>query len=272
MPCHYTIVQYVPDPITDERINIGIMVTDGEHVRAQFLHNWRRVAQFAPGNIRFLKDAAKELTHSVAPQMILAGTEVGPRTTHEILHGYIRDWCNSIQFTPLRFSMLDAEAVLNHNYERFLQQPATSRRNGITRSDVLRSTVSSVEAAIRDDLRINARNLIQCRTPLPGRLRSHSYDLIVQDAQVYFAMQTLSFDRKESDQLENDIDLIAWSISDVKAQTPSLPICVVTNVPDKRTNTYDSAVKLFQDINADVVPMGSVKSWASQHKHLLKVA
>ncbi len=46
MASFYTVVQYVPDPVTDERVNIGVIVAAEDTVQSRFLSNWRRVKQF----------------------------------------------------------------------------------------------------------------------------------------------------------------------------------------------------------------------------------
>ena len=42
-----SIIQYVPDAVTNERINIGVLVLHEGRVKSLFLHNWNRVKQFA---------------------------------------------------------------------------------------------------------------------------------------------------------------------------------------------------------------------------------
>jgi hypothetical protein len=54
MVCYYTIVQYYPDPIADERINIGVMVFGDDQVRSRFPSGcaiWRG-GYFVPTRLR----------------------------------------------------------------------------------------------------------------------------------------------------------------------------------------------------------------------------
>ena len=66
MVSRYSIIQYVPNPIADERMNIGVLAFDNENVRVQFLRNWSRVHDFGGENIRFLRDFAKKCDLSVS--------------------------------------------------------------------------------------------------------------------------------------------------------------------------------------------------------------
>src|SRR5579885_3191655 len=40
MASFYTVVQYVPDPVADERINAGVIVFSRDRVAARFVKNW----------------------------------------------------------------------------------------------------------------------------------------------------------------------------------------------------------------------------------------
>lgn len=55
MASRYSIVQYVPNPITDEWINIGVVAFDDNDVRVQFVNNWGRVQAFGREDINFLR-------------------------------------------------------------------------------------------------------------------------------------------------------------------------------------------------------------------------
>ena len=57
------IVQYVPDAVTNERINIGVIVLDENRASAAFLSNWGRVKQFAGRDIQFLQDLQHDSRH-----------------------------------------------------------------------------------------------------------------------------------------------------------------------------------------------------------------
>jgi Protein of unknown function (DUF3037) len=46
MVSRYSVIRYVPNPSADERINIGVLVSDEQEVRVRFLQNWERVRCF----------------------------------------------------------------------------------------------------------------------------------------------------------------------------------------------------------------------------------
>src|SRR6266571_3423111 len=54
MPTTYTVVQYVPDPIADERLNVGVIAVSGGRARSRFLTNWLRAERFGNARVRVL--------------------------------------------------------------------------------------------------------------------------------------------------------------------------------------------------------------------------
>ena len=61
MPSRYCIIRYVPNPLTEERVNVGVIAYDDTQVRVRFLERWNRVKHFAGRDITFLRDLARVL-------------------------------------------------------------------------------------------------------------------------------------------------------------------------------------------------------------------
>ena len=122
MSSHYTIVQYVPDPTAEERVNFGVIVWDKERIRSQFLVDWRRVRAFGREDIGFLRDFAKSATEMTSDQPNLP--ELGQEFDHKHLKKLIGDWSYSIQFTEPRGSIKSAANLLEDVADAFLREPA----------------------------------------------------------------------------------------------------------------------------------------------------
>src|ERR1051326_27145 len=60
MASKYCVVRYVPNPLTDERINVGVIAFDERKVLTRFLDRWNRVRHFADQDIEFLRHFAAE--------------------------------------------------------------------------------------------------------------------------------------------------------------------------------------------------------------------
>ena len=107
MVSYYTVVQYYPDPITDERINIGVMVFGDGQLRSHFLQDWRRVEQFGGEDISFLYDFARR-------------AEAWDETT---LKDCMTRWTRSIQFREPLPSLREPEKLLDEKARLFLREP-----------------------------------------------------------------------------------------------------------------------------------------------------
>ncbi|MEM9544071.1 MAG: DUF3037 domain-containing protein [Cyanobacteria bacterium P01_E01_bin.42] len=74
MASRYSIIQYVPDPIAEERINIGVLVFDRQNVKVHFLSNWKRVRYFGrQEDIRTLKSFAERMQKSAEQGLLFPG-------------------------------------------------------------------------------------------------------------------------------------------------------------------------------------------------------
>ena len=56
MTSFYSVVQFVPDPIIDERLNIGVVVFGNGIVRTRFIDNWKQVTAILPAYADFIRD------------------------------------------------------------------------------------------------------------------------------------------------------------------------------------------------------------------------
>src|SRR5689334_1355465 len=107
MPSYYSVLQFVPDAIADERVNIGVLVAeDGQPVMMQFLKKWDRVSKFGGVDVTFLRDFAKRLE-------IQQHETLGLKPwTMDDLKRVSADWTNSLQFTSVRASLKPAKVLL----------------------------------------------------------------------------------------------------------------------------------------------------------------
>ena len=106
MPGHYSIVQYLPDAVRGERINIGVVAfADGE-LRWRFLRDWHRVRQFGSPDVHYLQQLASEFSRFDEQQL-----------RDVIAH---RRGLDIIQFTEPAGSLLELDEILDQSARRFL--------------------------------------------------------------------------------------------------------------------------------------------------------
>ena len=81
MPSNYAIVQYRPDPASDERLNIGVIAWDADGAHAVFVDTWERVRSFGGCDIGFLREFAQSMQMRLAEDLLSGRVERGAGRT-----------------------------------------------------------------------------------------------------------------------------------------------------------------------------------------------
>ena len=250
MSAYYSIVQYTPDPIIGEYINIGVVVFGQGRCLTRFLHNWSRVKQFG-GNVTALKAFAHEAQQKLDEQKV---REAAQR------------WANSIQFTPPAASLLAPDALLSDAAERFLIDPTTASRSRRTRRDAIALAGRCLATALRERVgsRTAAKALLKRHYHIQGLLDEHEFDLSVANGHPFFAVQGLSFEAPdENDRLIKDVHATAFSVEDVKKRNPDFPVGIVALMSTDVSPLYERSAHTLRQVGAEVVTEDQVDQWAA---------
>src|SRR5262245_43933440 len=152
MPAYYALIQYTPDPVIDERINIGVVVFGDGWVRFRFLQNWTRARQFG-ANITSLKAFAHQ----------------AQKLNEAMIREAANRWRNSIQFTKPAGSLLEPEALLEDVAKRFLIDPTPAGKKNRTRRDaIVLARLRIGEALIERVGKASAKGLLKSHYPVEG--------------------------------------------------------------------------------------------------------
>jgi hypothetical protein len=114
MAVHYTVIQYVPDPIRGERLNVGVATYCDGHVRTKFLQNWQRVKDIcgksAPNREQF-ESIFQDIQQTSLVEMLST-------------------WHNSIQFSEPGTYLGSMDEALDVASRRFLVDLAILSKEG----------------------------------------------------------------------------------------------------------------------------------------------
>jgi Protein of unknown function (DUF3037). len=267
MASKYSIVQYVPNPIADERINIGVVAFDDNDVRVQFLHNWSRVQAFGREDIHFLRDFAKRMNCAASEGLLFPGDEPDGTPKHERLKKLARSWINSIQFTEPRGSLDNVESLLEDIAQTYLVNLVylKTKRN---RQDAAKITSSIIrKTLISYDEKPELKEMLKNDFLVKGSHKEHKFDAVVANGQPYFAAHGISFEVHPPESLQ---DSISWMISDVKESDPKLPIGIVALSPkqewpdyEKLNEMYQTTISTYKSLGAEVLQENQVQPWAA---------
>jgi hypothetical protein len=259
----YSVVQFVPDPIRDERLNFGVVVFDEDVVRCHFLRDWARLRTFSKSDVSFLRDFAESMQASCRQQPSLLA-EQQPTWTPEAIREAAGRWVNSIQMTQPRASTLDADALLPRMSERYLP-PVTHRRRpfrdrraaiGLARSNL----ADALDAVSAHDKGIAITQHVE----INGALGHHKFDLGLKNGHLLQGIQGISFEGHARKELSREVDATAWTIDDVHKSNPDLDITIVALPPRTTSKSFDTARRIFEGLGARVVEEAEIESWAQE--------
>jgi Protein of unknown function (DUF3037) len=254
-------IQYVPDPIADERINVGVLVIDAEGITSRFVRTWDRVKSFGGADVAFLRDFARKVEAIGGPHPALPIDPNG--ITEDLLATAPGKWKNSIQITHPRASTLCGGDLLDEVARRFLRERVPQKRVRDRRAAAAIAAASLGQALLNEGLR-KPEKYVHRNYEIEGRFEDHSFDVALANGALGLGVLAMSFESGNATQLRREVQATAWTIDDVLREHRDLPLAVVALPPRSRSKTYDHAVELFGELGADVVPEHEIEAWAEE--------
>lgn len=276
MVSRYSVIQYVPNPISGERINIGVLAFDDDTVLVRFLSTWTRVYCFGTrSDVSILREFARSMRESVKSGLLFPGDKKNAEPNHLRLLTVAKGWINSIQFTEPRGSLDSVESLVESMAQTYLEE-CEHRTRLRDRQAAAQVTVSSIRNLLKqkfgDD---RAKELLRTDYELEGVYKPHKFDAAVANGKPFFAAHGISFEVKTT---ETVMDSLAWMIVDVKKQLPDVPLAVIALPPKNDTadlrrwmNLYKETTHTYKALGAQVLEERQVDPWISQQLEAIEV-
>jgi hypothetical protein len=258
MSAFYSILQFVPDPVADERMNAGVIVFDGQSVRARFIENWGRLQRFANKDVGFLKQFAREFLERCEKSLL------DRQITEQSIREMAATWRGPIQLTPPRGSLLGLDALLADAEERFL---ANDRRTGTrpyTRHHMKRLALEATRLAFVQRGGLKAKQLVKRDFTIGGEVEDHPFSLAIANGVPLVAAEVFSFVGLDQKGQEKDVRATAWAFGDVRRRHRELTLAALVLQGDEATRVFDDANRVFSSLGVEVVPKDSVDEWADK--------
>ena len=250
MTTYYCVVQYLPRPESDEKINVGVIVFDDSEVQAtRFLRNWSRAKSFATKDIAFVRAAVEELAQVEAAETI--------RT-------FSQTWNHSIQLTTPRASLSDAQTLLESVAGLMLvDTPPIERTHW--RLQTARAARSEFERALttlRGTGVVSNKSLrVETKVNVQGKVAEHEFDLSLQNGDILLAAQALSFAGPRFD--VRKIRELAFSLQDTGLLAGAPDLAVIFSEPtDRQREDFVSASAIFRDLGTTMIPVAEANTYA----------
>ncbi len=269
MASRYSVIQYVPNPIADERINIGVLVFDEEIVKVHFLYSWERVNSFGRENTKFLRDFAKRMEESSKNSLLFPNDDPNNGQSRvDRLRKVSRGWINSIQFTEPRGSLENVDSVLEDAIRTYLVDEISVQQNMRDRQSAKRIVTSSVKNVLKDRFGERASEFLKKDASIKGASDTHNFDVSVANGRPYLAAHGVSFEIRTH---KETLDALSWWIKDVKELDRNFPLAVVTLPPkpefanySQLCEAYDNTRKTYNKLGATVLEEKDVSAWTNQ--------
>jgi hypothetical protein len=260
MGTFYSVIRYVPNPIAEERVNIGIVVLADQAPMFRFVQNWRRAYALGGTSVAFLKEFAREA------QDRNIGLFPGSTTwDEETLKRVLARWHNSIQFSQPRASLKPADALLEELSELYLRNSPPSSERSTVRGRPYAAAVALryVRAAVMERFgRAGAQALVAKMSVLKGSLSEHEFDVVLKNGRPLLAANALSFLVPDTMTLRRDVDATAFAMEDVLRKPSELRAGIVVVPPKRRTSYYENTRRMFEKLKVEVVEERKAPAWA----------
>jgi len=265
-PSHYTVVQYLPNPLSGERLNVGLIAWGGGRIAARFIEDWRRVHNFGGEDIEFIRDFARRVEEATDDQSTLAGLGDARRFDEEHLRKIVGTWMHSIQLSEPRTSLKTPTELLDELVPVFLR--SVHRRAGKKlrdRRSAAAMVAHSLWACVTQVTGKAPQDLFKRNHAIKGKLDQHAFDAVIANGRPLFAAHGLSFEIAETRILGLEVDATAFAITDVRAAHPKFPLAVLTLPPIRKSTLFDKAQKVFGGLDAEVVEsQEKMDKWATK--------
>lgn len=267
MASRYSVIQYVPNPISDEKINLGVLVFDENDVRVHFLGSWKRIRCFAATEeINFLKNFTYNMQKAVKSGLLFPGDSKSDIPNHERLLKASLNWQNSIQLTHPRGSLSDIDKLLEEMVSIYLLEPPEKVNRLRDRQAAAQITTSSIRDVFKKKYgKDKAQDFVKTSFPLTGGHKQHKFDVAIANGNPYLAAHGISF---EVHTPETTQDSVAFMIVDVKSKLPDFPLAVVALPPTRKSpdfnrlkSSYDRMTSTYKDLGAMVVSEDNIEPW-----------
>ena len=263
MTSYFSQIQYVPDPITGERINVGVVAIDPTGCKFQFTHDWKRASAFGGENIDFLREFADEALSTGENWFTLM-----EESSAESLSRALGRWHNKIQFSAPMPSIKNRDDLLADVAPRLLHielpsEEKAARHVGRGRERAVTLATKSLGAAMREKFGRVPRGLVKRDLTLKGKIESYPLDVGLQNGALYGGAFALSFETGSPKSHQRETDGIAFALDDLMKEQPDTNLAVIVLPPNPVTASYQRAEHVFKSIRATMLVERQLSNWAA---------
>jgi hypothetical protein len=260
----YSLVQYVPDPAREERMNVGVVVASpaGDFLAGK-LATQRDLGRLRRLGLALETEPLARLGESLSvsartPDQLVVNA--GAPWTYEALRRASAEWGGTLQFSAPRPVVHEQpDALLHDLYARLVADPAPRRQRARDRRWVNRRVREGLQSALAARVpTADPTEHIQRNVRVAGVVETHQFDFQLLNGRPLQLVRTLSFEGANDAALRNEVDATAWAIEDVHRAHSDLPCAVVTI---GSSGLVDRASRAYLAYGAELVREPELGDW-----------
>jgi hypothetical protein len=262
----YSLLQYVPDPVRNERLNVGVLIVgdDVSFFGSRVLPKSEQARLRRLGvedDFAFLDEFATDLRAEAVGDGALPGA-IQSSWDYDKLLNLSTTWGGTLQLTTPRPVIHEATggALLSDLYTRLVATPRSRRQRPRDRGWVNRRVRNRIRAAaLARQPAFDLARYMMARPRIEGALETHLFDFRLGNGSVLELTRSLSLESDNEEYVRREIDVLAWTITDVRKADPTVPVSVVSVGAGAQGGR---ARKLMQGLEATYVSEGEIEDWA----------
>ena len=251
MPSRYTLIQYRPDPASDERLNIGVIAWDADGAHVVFVESWEHVRLFGGQDVAFLREFAQSVQNRLPEEMAPIVDEL----TEELVQRWVGDLADGVQLTPAEGAPEEAGKLVSSLAARFLYSPSPRPRQRRGHRMAASHAYRAIKTALHQKKAKGAGLVVRLHRPLKGELGEHLFDVVVANDKPLAAVDAISFETGSKANLQREVDATAWALDDVRHLDKDMPLAVFVLPPTnpEAEQVFRAASKTFKALGAAVM-------------------
>ncbi len=258
MATFYSVIQFVPDPVADERMNAGVVVFGNGRILARFVENWGRLQRFSNQDVSFLKQFARDFKERIHD------SGKGAQITEATFRDMAATWRNAIQFTAPRGSLLTLEELLEDADERFLVNDRAPGSRPYTRHYMKKLAYDAARLAFVQRGGERARKFVKRNFAITGALTEHPFSLAIANGKPLVAAEVFSFVASSERSQEKDVMATAFAFEDIQRRYGGLDLAALVLTGEGVSPIFEDAKTVFHSLGVRIVPKDEVDEWADE--------
>lgn len=265
MPSKYRIIQFVPDPLANERVNIGVITYDDHTVYVDVTKHWQRISAFAGRSTHFVRMVVEELLEAAGDQLPLPSDNWSRPLNKRAVDEILSKWSHSLQVTEPRGSLKNVADLRSEVSSRFVSRIATLPQYG-RRAAALRlfGKVSKMIASWKGPDHLKE---VQRKVTLKGAVDVHRFDVAYGKDSPRLIMHALPYSYRIGSLLGVSVDATKWAIDDIRKANASVPIGIVfyptrrTTITEGTAIDFAHTIQVCKNLGAETMMEDQVSDW-----------